>query len=210
MLDADLKNGLHFTGLPTAMFWGYTPAEGEKMTIGSSNGLCFPDPSGHGEYLEYTGQGLEAVSSEKKEIEQQMAILGARLLTAEKKDAETAQTAQIHRMGENSILANIANTLGIGLTKALKIFTEWAGADPGTVLVTINKEFLPSEITPQEITAWVGAQQTGTLSPQVVFWNFQKKEAIPPDLTFEQHQAQIESNPLPGMGNNESGATDNN
>lgn len=210
MLDADLKNGLHFTGLPTAMFWGYTPAEGEKMTIGSSNGLCFPDPSGHGEYLEYTGQGLEAISSEKKEIEQQMAILGARLLTAEKKDAETAQTAQIHRMGENSILANIANTLGIGLTKALKIFTEWAGADPATVLVTINKEFLPAEITPQEITAWVGAQQTGTLSPQVVFWNFQKKEAIPPDLSFEEHQAQIDSNPLPGMGNNEPGATDTN
>jgi hypothetical protein len=200
MLDADLKNGLHFTGLPTAMFWGYTPEPNEKMIIGSMNGLCFPDPAGHGEYLEYTGQGLNAVSSEKKEIEQQMAILGARLLTAEKKDAETSQTAQIHRMGENSILANIANTLGQGLTKVKKIFCEWAGAEAGEVLVTINKEFLPAEITPQEITAWVGAQQTGTLSPQVIFWNMQKKEAIPPDLTFEQHQAQIASNPLPGSG----------
>lgn len=209
MLDADLKHGLHFTGLPQPWVAGYQLREGEKLSIGSGVAWCFADSQANADYLEFDGQGLSAISDEKKEIEQQMAILGARLLTAEKKDAETAQTAQIHRMGENSILANIANTLGIGLTQALKRFTEWAGADPATVRVTINKEFLPTEITPQEITAWVGAQQTGTLSPQVVFWNFQKKEAIPPDLTFEQHQAQIESNPLPGMGNNEPGATDN-
>jgi len=61
----------------------------------------------------------------------------------------------------------------------------------------LNREFLPEGMTPQELTAWVAAQIQGVVSPQVVFWNLQQREQIPPDLTYEEHQAQINSQTPP-------------
>jgi len=193
-LDADLKHGLHFTGLPQPWVAGYTPdKEGDKLCIGSASAWVFPDSEAKADFLEFTGQGLGAISGEKDKIKEEMAILGARLLSSEKKATETAQTAQIHRAGEDSILASIAVNMGIGLTHAMSLFCEWAGAQDPNVSVTLNKDFLPSDIEPQELTAWVGAQQMGSISDEVFFWNLQKKEAVPPDLTFEDHQAQLNS-----------------
>jgi len=195
-MDADYKHGLHFTGLPTAIVSGYTQEnKADKLYVGSSSAWVFPDPQAKAMFLEFTGQGLGALEKALEKIEQNMAILGARLLTAEKKDAETSQTAQIHRAGENSVLSAISQTISIGLTKALNTFAEWAGSE-GDWLVELNRDFLPEGMSPQELTAWVAAQIQGVASPQVVFWNMQQKEVIPPDLAFEEHQAQLLSNPL--------------
>ena len=196
-MDADYKHGLHFTGLPTAVVSGYTPEnKADKLYIGSQSAWVFPNPDAKANFLEFTGQGLNGLREALEDMKQEMAILGARLLTAEKKDTETAQTAQIHRAGENSILSSIAQTISIGLTKALNTFAEWAGS-PGKWSVELNREFLPEGMTPQELTAWVAAQIQGVVSPQVVFWNLQQREQIPPDLTYEEHQAQINSQTPP-------------
>jgi len=190
-LDADLKHGLHFTGLPQPWVSGYNKDDNDSLCIGSTSAWVFSEVGAQAGYLEFTGQGLSAISTEKEKIENQMAILGARLLSSEKKATETAQTAQIHRAGEDSVLASIAVNMGIGLTQALTLFCEWAGSPSDEVSVTINNDFLPSDMDPQDLTAWVGAQQMGSISDEVFFWNLQKKEAVPPDLTFEDHQAQL-------------------
>ena len=200
-LDADHKHGLHFTGLPTPVVSGYVPeTPGERLYIGSSHAWTFPDPQTRAYFLEYQGQGLNAIAVEKEKLEQLMAILGARLLTAEKKDAETAQTAAIHRAGENSILAAISHIISAGLTMAMKKFCEWAGADSTDVSVELNSEFLPSDMTPQELTSLVSAWQQGAISMQVLFNALQKAEVIASDLTLEEMQSQIESAPIPTPG----------
>jgi len=197
-INADYKHGIHFTGLPTPVVSGYIPEnKGDKLYIGSSSAWVFPDKDAKATFLEFTGQGLEAIVKAMEQDEQQMAILGARLLTSEKKATETSQTAQIHRAGESSILSSIAQTISIGLTQALKTFSEWAGSPDAETYINLNKEFVPAEIEPQELTAWVGAQQQGVVSHQVVFWNLQKREAIPPGMTFEEMQSQIGESPIP-------------
>lgn len=196
-LDADYKHGLHFTGLPTAVISGYTPEEkGEKLYIGSSSAWVFPDPQAKASYLEYTGQGLQAIEKAKAADEQQMAILGARLLSSEKKDAETAQTAQIHRAGETSILSAIAQTISIGLTKAVNTFSEWAGS-PEDCSIELNRDFLPLDMDSRTLIGLVSAWQAGAISQQVLFENLQAVEIINADLTFEDMQAQIEAEPIP-------------
>jgi hypothetical protein len=194
-LDADHKHGLHFTGLPTAVVSGYTPEEkGSTLYIGSQSAWVFPDPQASANYLEYTGQGLTAIDSEKTKLEQQMAILGARLLSSEKKDSETAQTAQIHRAGESSVLSAIAHTLSIGLTKALNIFAQWAGVKEDCK-VTLNQEVLPPEITPQELTALLQGWQMGApgFSDQNLFDILKSRELISSEVTLEDEQERIGS-----------------
>jgi hypothetical protein len=202
-LDADHKHGLHFTGLPTPVVSGYTKQDdNEKLYVGSSSAWVFPDPQASASYLEYTGQGLGAIASEKEKLEQYMAVLGARLLASEKKDTETAQTAQIHRAGESSILSSIAMTINKGLTQALQVFSAWAGAEDKEAKVELNQEFLPPGITPQELTSILQSWQAGMpgFSDEGVFSLLQKKEIIAPDTTLEEEQTRIESRPRPGMG----------
>jgi len=199
-LDADYKHGLHFTGLPTAVISGYAPENsGDKLYIGSSAAWCLPDPQAKAEYLEYTGQGLQAIEKAKASDEQQMAILGARLLTAEKKAVETSQTAQIHRAGESSILSAIAQTISIGLTSALRTFCAWAGTEDKKASVTLNQEFLPPEVTPQELAGWLASWQAGApgFSDQGFFDLLQKREMVAPDVTLEDEQERIASKPIP-------------
>ena len=201
-LDADYKHGLHFTGLPTPVVSGYQKQnENEKLYVGSSSAWVFPDPQAKATYLEYTGQGLSAIEKAKAADEQNMAILGARLLASEKKSTETAQAARIYRAGESSILSAISATISIGLTRALRTFSEWAGV-ASECSIQLNSEFLPPEMTPQELTALVSAWQTGAISMQVLFDQLQKKEVIASDLTLEEMQAQIgsEGPRMPDMG----------
>ena len=194
-LNADYFHGLHFTGLPTAVVSGYTPENpGDKLYIGSSSAWVFPDPQAKAAYLEYTGQGLAAIEKALEKLEQYMAILGARLLSSEKKMTETAQTAQIHRAGESSILSAIAQTISIGMTRALQIFCDWAGAAT-EASVELNRDFLPVDMTPQELTALVSAWQSGAMSHESLFDQLQQREVVKSDLTFEEEQARIAANP---------------
>jgi len=194
-LDADYKHGLHFTGLPTPVVTGYTREnENEKLYVGSSSAWVFSDPRAKATYLEYTGQGLSAIQAAKASDEQNMAILGARLLSSEKKAVETAQTAQIHRAGESSILSAISSTISIGLTMALNTFCEWAGS-PGKWSVVLNDEFMPPEVTPQELAEWLKGWQMGApgFSDQGLFDILQKREVVMPGVTLKEEQERIAS-----------------
>ena len=194
-LDADHKHGLHFTGLPTPVISGYTPPEGSSdLYIGSTAAWVFPDPNAKAEYLEFTGQGLAAIKEEKASLENQMAILGARLLASEKKATETAQTAQIHRAGESSVLSAIANTISSGLTWALNVFSKWGGSNE-ECSVTLNQEFMPPELTSQELATWLQAWQQGApgFSDEGLFSLLQKRELIASGVTLEEEQERISS-----------------
>ncbi len=204
-MSADHKHGLHFTGLPTAVVSGYVPEkEGDKLYIGSQSAWTFPDPQAKAAYLEYTGQGLSAIVEELDRTEQQMAILGARLLASEKKDSETSQTAQIHRAGESSILSSIAGTISTALTKALTTFSRWAGSDQECKVV-LNQEFLPPEVTPQELAEWLKGWQMGApgFSDQGLFDLLQKREVVASDVTLEEEQARIGEKKPPAPGTDE-------
>ncbi len=203
-MSADHKHGLHFTGLPTGVITGYRPEnENDKLYVGAAHFLVLPDPQAKASFLEYTGQGLSAIVEELERTEQQMAILGARLLTSEKKATETSQTAQIHRAGESSVLSSIASTISRALTQALTLFSKWAGSD-NECTVELNQEFLPPEMTPQELSALLQGWQMGApgLSDQGLFDILQKREVVASDATLEEEQARIAAKGprMPDMG----------
>ena len=198
-MNADYAHGLHFTGLPTAVVSGYTTENaGDKLYIGSQSAWVFPDPQASAAFLEFTGQGLGSIEKALAKLEEQMAILGARLLASEKKGTETATAARIYRAGESSILSAIAQTISIGLTEALRIFIEWAGVPDTEAEIELNKEFLPQGLDPQQLTALVAAWSQGAISLETLFENLQQGEIIKSDISYEEEQARIiEGAPAP-------------
>jgi hypothetical protein len=187
---ADVEHGAHFAGLPTAVVSGYQAGENEKLYIGSATAWVFPDPQAKATYLEFTGQGLEALETRIKAKEQQMAVLGARMLAPDKAAAEAAKTMEIRQSGEVSALAALANNVSHGLSNCLKWLVTWAGI--GTeAKISLNTDYMVTTLSAQELTALVGAWQSGAISAQVLFYNLKQGEMIEQGIEFEEEQARI-------------------
>jgi hypothetical protein len=198
-VNSDYRHGLHFTGLPTPYVAGYTnpnPEKPEKFYIGSTTAWTFTDPNAKVGFLEFTGQGLEAIEKALDRIERQMAMLGARMIADEGKQAETLGATQIKRAGENSVLSKIVEGVSEALEWVLGIFAQWAG-QKGEITYQISREFLPTMMDAQTLTALVGAVQSGNLSKQEFFDLLQRGDVIDGEKTYEEHQEEIDSSPPP-------------
>lgn len=187
---ADLEHGAHFTGLPTAVVSGYTAETGEKLYIGSQAAWVFPNPDASASYLEFTGQGLGALKElcERKEL--MMAILGARMLEVQKKGVESADTASIHRGGEQATLASAAQSISMGLRQALQTFSDWSGAS-GKVKYDLNRDFFPMPLDAQTLTALVSGWQNGAYSYETLFQQLQMGEVIGAEVSMADEQDRI-------------------
>lgn len=195
---ADYEHGLHFTGLPTPVVTGfYADDQSSQLRIGSGTAWLLPDPAAKAFYLEFSGQGLQELREALRAKESMMATLGARILAPEKRQVETAQTAAIHRAGENSVLASISQSISIGLTHCLEWMGNWIGSD-GDVIVALNKDYLPNSMTSEDVKALVTSWQAGAISHETLFSNLVKGEIIGADVQFADEKERIDLN-VPGL-----------
>lgn len=201
--SADLENGGHWTGVPTPYILGYEPEikydnEGNELPkdplfLGGSSFLCLPTGASIG-YLEYHGTGLGQLRQMMMDDEDRMAILGARIISAERKGVEAVDTAKIHRAGENSVLQALANNLSIVFTRVLKDYLEWiteSEISDNDVKVIVNTDYDVSRMSSQEITSLISLWQSGGLSKRELFRNLKEGEVISNDLTFEEMEEAI-------------------
>ena len=188
--NADYEHGCHFTGLPTAYISGYTNEDNAKLYIGSASAWVFPDPNAKADFLEFTGQGLGALEKNLDRKEQQMAILGARMIAEEKRVAETATTSAIHRTGENSVLAAMAMGISEAMEWALALLAQWAGG-AGKVVYQINRDYNPAMLDAAQLTALLKAVQAGEMSSQSFFELLQRADIQDSELSYDEEQERI-------------------
>jgi len=197
---ADYRNGLHWTGVPTPVFIGtLVNPSGEPadvVSLGSESGICIAE-GGDAKMLEFVGEGIEGgLGKSLDRDEKAMAVLGARLIAPDRKQAETAEAAAIHRAGENSVLASIANTISDQMTALLTFVAEWAGT-PGACRVELSTDYTPETIDSATLTALIDAYIKGGISRRELFDALQKGEIIDREKTFEEHEADIADDPPP-------------
>ncbi len=192
--NADYEHGCHFTGLPTLFLSGFGPDEkGEMPTfyIGSQAAIVSSHPDADGKFIEFTGQGLGSLKENLDRKEQQMAVLGARMLFAEKRQVEAAETAAIHRSGENSVLSALASGISEGLEWALGVFAQWAGVSGAQVVYQLNRDYNPAMLDAQQLTALLRLVQAGEMSSQELYTLLQRGDIVDSEQDFETHQEQI-------------------
>ena len=195
---ADYEHGLHFTGLPTPVVTGYySDDKSASLRIGSGTAWLLPDPQSKAFYLEFTGQGLGELREALRAKETMMATLGARILAPEKRAAEAAQTANIHRSSENSVLASIAQSISVGLTHVMEWLRDWSNVT-GDVKVELNRDFIPNSMTAQDVDSLVKAWQSGSISHQTLFENLVAGDIIAQEVSFDDEMERIATRPATG------------
>lgn len=212
--SADLENGGHWTGVPTPYATGFAPEtkqvmidkliEGQwkqvpmqipvnPLRLGGSEFLCFPELGTQVGYLEFTGTGLDTLIKMMDNDRSDMAILGARIISAEKNGVEAAETAKIHRAGENSVLASFANYLSAKLTIIFREYLEWCtGQEMKDVIIKINTDYDVTGLSAGELSALVATWQQGGISRSVLFYNIKQGEYVPEGTTYEDMIEEIE------------------
>jgi len=203
LVSADYYHALHFTALPTPVVSGYSPSvpepgqAPEEFYIGSESAWVFPDPNAKAEYLEFKGQGIQALEKALDRIENQMANLGAKMLASEKAGVEAYKTQAARNAGENSILSSIAIQVSLKLEAALKVFAAWANSSDAEISYELNRDYSPVVMDAQTLTALVAACQAGKLSDAELFDLFKRGDLIESDKTLEEHQGEIDAAPPP-------------
>lgn len=187
----DYAHGSHFTALPTAYIAGHQSAEGETIKLGSTAIHVFQNPQAKMEFLEFKGDGLQTLERKMESSKQSMAVLGARILSTDGNAQIAENTLAMKTAGDRAIIISIAQTCSRGIKKALEIMAEWSG-DNGTVEFKLNTDYNLSTIDAQTLTALVTSWQMGAITERELFINLQKGELIGEEVTFEDHQTEIQ------------------
>lgn len=196
-LDADYRHGLHFTALPTPIFTG---VEGDRdYYLGSECAINLRNENSKAFYLEFQGIGLNAIKDAMEERKSQMASLGAQLLSRKSggRTVETAEAARIQQSGETSLLSTIVGRVEESLKRALWFVASFMNIDlpvgGNEIVVSINRDFIDATLNSQEITSLTQALQAGALSPEDLFWNFQRGGVVDPKKSLEAFKAELDA-----------------
>jgi len=193
---SDYKHGLHFTGLPTVIITGHGNAEGTTYRIGSTVAWVFEEEGADAKYLEFQGQGLSESREELQNLKNDMASLGARMLTAEKKQVEAAESHRIKRSGEQSLLASMANSSSEALSRALNEALSWNGIEDELSL-RLNTDFNIAEMSAKDVLDLWRVVQSGGMLIEDFFYNLHQGERLSPDIEDQDRMTRIQTSPPP-------------
>jgi hypothetical protein len=193
--SGDYEHGLHFCALPTPVIFGKVDG---AIKLGSGTALVVPpEPGVDVKMLEFTGQGLGALEQAMDRKEQRMAVLGARLLEHQKREAEAAETLKIRQSGDQSTLAKVAHAVSQAFTFATQVHTWWRSATQDTfdpkVSVTLNQDFVGVQLSAEEVKALMLIWQAGGMSFETFYWKLREGGWTRPDVTPEQEKEAIEA-----------------
>lgn len=203
--SADYEHALHMTALPTPYVTGVAPEFDEagkekplKLHIGSLTAWVLRNAESKVGFLEFQGQGIDAIKEKLERAEAQMAAIGARIIAPDKAGVEAFKTIALRSGGEHAVLSDVAINGSLGLTRVLKIFAEWAG-DTGEVSVELNKQFLPVAVDSATLAQYLALWQSGAISEPELYDLLQQADIVASDKSLEEHQAEIDANPPIGM-----------
>lgn len=188
--SADMEHALHFTGLPTPYVSGVDPGDLPSLTLGSATGHVFQSEHAKIQFATYGAEGLASLKQAMDDKVQMMAALGARMLAPESRAAESGEALAIRRGGENSALAKVADSVSRSIVLVLETLAEWEGIT-GAISYSLNTDYLPNRMNPQELTALMAAWQAGGLTSEELFERMKAGGIIRDDMDYAEHEAAL-------------------
>ena len=163
------------------------------VRIGSSTAWVTETAGATAGFLEFTGQGLTTFERAMDRDERLMAVLGTRMLEAQKRVGETAEAIELRQSGENSVLSAVSLSVSDSLTHVLRWVYWWNSTEDSPenvseerVLMELNSDFSAKGMASDELTAVVAAWQAGAISRETMFDLFRRGEVLPPGRTDEE------------------------
>lgn len=196
--SADYENGVHLTTIPTGYVTGHAQGiidedtnEKEVVNLGEDEFLFIPEADAKVGTLCYAGEGLTHAEHGLEATLANMAILGSRLVTSEKGTSESADSAKIHRAGENACLADHAGLVSEAFTKALQKIADWEGVE-GSVKFELSKDYDTLAFDANVINAIANISREYKFPMPYIFDILKKGEYTPDDSSLEEYAILID------------------
>lgn len=135
--------------------------------------------------LEPSGNAFEAYEREKSALETRMAALGARMLEAQKKAAETAEALRLRASAEQATLLSIVLSVQDALSLGAEYAAEWADVNPEKCMLSLNTDFSDTRASAGEMEAWTKQVQAGLMSFERYAYLCNQGEVWMPGLTAQ-------------------------
>ncbi len=187
-----LTSVLYFLSAPIPVVRGLKPQTDDagkeipiKLNVAPGAAWIFPEPDTVAEYLEFKGQGASVIENKLKNIKDELSTIGHSILAPEKPAPEAAETQMLRRAAENATLAGFTRTLSRKLENVLRQFALWADPANADLTYSLNTDFLPQQMTPQEMTAMMGMWQAGAITHETLLYALRDGEAVSPALDIE-------------------------
>lgn len=211
-VSADYANSLYFTGNPIMWASGVKspspkPVSGQRdanepsfrLAVGSTRAVILPKDGKVG-MLECSGHGVGPNKDRCDDIKLEMAVIGARLLEAQRRGVESAETAQLRQTNESATLSNIVVNVSSAIRKMLQMVDEWEGGTGSAdeINFQLNSDFVEITINPQLLSALKDLVTAELISWDTFYYNLAIGEIAVPGRTAEEERALIETQPLMG------------
>lgn len=199
--SADYEQALYMTSQPTPYVTGVmADSEDRPRTLGSTTIWYLQDPQARAGFLEFSGQGVAAQRQAIADDYGRAADLGAVMLEEAKRAAETAEALRLRQAARSATLEGIAQNLGEAFRRCLRWAAQWSGAETDSIEYSENRDFLPAEISAQDLQVLVTAWQSGLIPKQVAWHNAREGERIPAEWDDETLKAMLDAEgPALGM-----------
>lgn len=193
---ADYENGVHLTTIPTGYVTGHRQQQGAKgeqetIVLGKDSFLMFEESDAKVGTLVFSGEGLTHSEQAIKAALSDMAVLGSRAIAPETGANESADSAKIHRAGENAGLAAFAKNMSERLSYLLTLAAQWSGFDE-TVTVRLCTDYDTLSFDPNALNALANLAEAGKLPMPYVFWNLKNGEYAPTEADYEEYATLIQ------------------
>ena len=201
-VSADHKHALFLTAQPTPWVTGVKDVSSEDLKIGSSSAWVLESPDAKVGMLEFTGEGVEAMQSDLNNMQQQMSVLGARLLEVPPSHQEAAAAVRMRHAGDDAVLQKIAGSVGGGLSQVLRQHAWWSGTGEYDEMidVSLSREFFAVRMGPEELQAMLLAVQAGQISYATFYRQLQLGGIARPGVTEEDEKHAIGADDGAGTG----------
>lgn len=167
--NVDIEHCAHFSALPTPYILSSNINPDTTFKIGSQTFLCIPESDAKIGFLEFSGSGISALMDIAKNKQDQMAILGAKMLFSEKKLVESAEALSIRSSDEKATLNSITNALSNGFSNVLKIMSYFEGNDDKDAFFKINENYINKEINPTLLSEVIAGIQAGLMPNSTLY-----------------------------------------
>lgn len=189
--SADREHAMFLTATPTPWIAGNVPIDKVPTCIGSGTVWNLPEGTQVG-MLEFQGPSMTAFKELMGEKLDQMASLGARMLSASMNRNETTATATQRSRSELSLLQSVVVMVEAALTRLLRLAADWMGERPDEVSVTFSRDFIEVSMDPAGIVAQMKLWQAGAISRQTLYENLQQGEIARADRSYADEKDMIE------------------
>ena len=187
---ADYENGVHKTTLPTGYITGHNAIDDdgnqEEIILGDDVFLTIIEPEAKVGTLAFAGDGLTHSENAIRHAEEQMAVIGTRIIAPEKNMAETAESGMVHMYGENGKMATFARNVGNTVSEVLTWIMNWSGYE-GKVKIDLDVDYEAFRLDPNSINAIANLSREEKFPMLFAFQVLQKQGYIDINYTYEDY-----------------------